>query len=149
MAMTKYERLVNGEEKPSEEEIRKTIGKKALQYWEEMKGFLYENYDFPPELTFYGKKYGWTIRYRKSGKTLCSLFPEKGSFTVLLTLGAKEIERGKEQISNLSAPIKEIFDKSPLLHDGKWLWIRVEDRDCVKAIKVLLTVKHKPKWVKR
>ena len=57
-----------------------------------MRQYVENNYDFTPELLFSGKKYGWTIRYRKSGKTLCSLLPEKGAFTVLVVLGGKEVD---------------------------------------------------------
>ena len=32
----------------------------------------------------------------KSGKTLCALFPEKNSFTVLIVLGKKEVEKLKK-----------------------------------------------------
>ncbi len=38
-------------------------------------------------------KYIGTLRYRKSGKTLCSFFPEKDAFTVLIVLGKKEVEK--------------------------------------------------------
>ena len=33
--------------------------------------------DHGPELDFGGRKYGWALRYRKSGKTLVTLYPER------------------------------------------------------------------------
>ncbi|MDH5185680.1 MAG: DUF3788 domain-containing protein [candidate division WOR-3 bacterium] len=144
MAMVKYERLLNGDENPTERKIKGTIGKRVLPYWQELGKFLGENYDFNPEMKFYGKKYGWTIQYRKSGKTLCSLFPEKDSFTVLVTLGGKEIEKGEEIINNLSPPVKKIFDTARLLFDGKWLWIRVTKKRYVKDVKKLISIKRNP-----
>ena len=63
------------------------IGDHVATKWLEMENFLKTYYDFKPETVFCGNKYGGTVKYRKSGGTLCSLFPEKGSFTVLITLG--------------------------------------------------------------
>lgn len=82
--------MTDKEHKPTEEEIQAFIGKQASEAWRETKRFIEESYGIPPETLFYAKKYGWTVRYRKSGKTLCSLFPEKSGFMVLIVLGVKE-----------------------------------------------------------
>ena len=87
-----YQRILDEDIKPTEDKIAKIIGESS-NLWFEMRKYLEENYDFTPELVYYGKKYGWTLRYRKSGKTLCSLFPEKDAFTVLIVLGKKEVEK--------------------------------------------------------
>ena len=82
-----FERLKDTTNEPTEEITINFIGKQASKTWIYLRQFIEENYDFKPETVFYGNKYGWTVRYRKSGKTLCSLFPEKGAFTVLVVLG--------------------------------------------------------------
>jgi hypothetical protein len=88
-----FKRMLEKEHQPSEEEILNTIGQTAA--WINLRHYIEENYDFVPELVFYAKRYGWTIRYRKSGKTLCSLFPESGAFSVLVVLGKKEAEESQ------------------------------------------------------
>ena len=110
-----------------------------------MRKYLEENYDFAPELVYYGKKYGWTIRYRKSGKTLCSLFPEKDAFTVLVVLGMKEVEKTHSMIDKLNSEVRSIFENTEQLRDGRWLWIRVLTNDDIESIKLLLNTKRKPK----
>ncbi len=77
-----------------------------------MEDFLKTHYGFKPETVFYGNKYGWTVRYRKSGCTLCSLFPEKGSFTVLITLGKKESELVLSMKDVLSSRIFNLIQES-------------------------------------
>ena len=72
----------------------------------------------PPETLFYGKKYGRTVRYRKSGKTLCSLFPEKSGFTVLINLGGKEAEKALAIRDELSSKVNELLGAAKQLHDG-------------------------------
>ena len=139
-----YQRLLNKEEKPSKEEIVKTIGKNS-SLWLELHNYIEKNYDFTPELTFFTKKHGWTVRYRKSGKTLCYFFPEKGAFSVLLVLGKKESEKVDLNKNKLNANVKSVFETTEQLHDGRWLWIRALTKKDIKSIMLLLEAKRKPK----
>ncbi len=139
-----YQRMLEGDVRPTEDEIENTIGENSF-LWFEMRKYLEENYDFAPELVYYGKKYGWTIRYRKSGKTLCSLFPEKDAFTVLVVLGMKEVEKTQSMIGKLNSEVRSLFENTEQLRDGRWLWIRVLTKDDIESIKLLLNTKRKPK----
>ena len=142
-----FERLKDKTSEPTEEVVINFIGKQASKAWIELRQFLEENYDFKPETVFYGNKYGWLFRYRKSGKTLCSLFPEKGAFTVLIVFGKKEVEKAVSVSDDLSPRVREILLDTEQLHDGRWLWIRLLTIDDVEDIVKLLAVKRKPKKV--
>ncbi len=141
-------RLLNEDKKPRDKEILGAIGEKGFKAWNDIRKFIETYYDFSPELKFYGKKYGWTVQYRKSGKTLCSMFPEMGAFTVLLTLGKKEVEMAMKQLGGFNEEVKDKIIKTPQLHDGKWLWIRLSDMSNVDDIKKLIKLKRRPKAVK-
>ena len=136
--------MLDGDIRPTEDEMENTIGKNSF-LWYEMRKYLEVNYDFAPELIYYGKKYGWTIRYKKSGKTLCSLFPEKGAFTVLVVLGKKEVEKTYSMMERLNSEVRSIFENTDQLRDGRWLWIRVLTKDDIESIKLLLNAKRNPK----
>jgi len=86
--------MIDKAHKPTEEEMMEFIGEPAKGAWVEIRRFIEEHYDIMPETVFGGAKYGWEIRYRKSGKTLCSLTPEKGGVMVLIVLGKQESEKG-------------------------------------------------------
>ena len=137
-----FQRLLNKEKRPSKEEIVKTIGEKS-SLWLEIHEFVGKNYDFSTELVFFTKKYGWAIRYRKSGKTLGYFFPEDNAFSVLLVLGSKESEQVDLIKNKLEARVKSIFENTEQLHDGRWLWIRVLTKSDVESIKLLLQAKKK------
>jgi len=141
-----YERMLYKEHQPSEEEILNTIGQTAA--WINLRQYIEENYDFVPELVFYAKRYGWTIRYRKSGKTLCSLFPESGAFSVLVVLGKKEAEKALSMLDEFSPGVRAELEGTEQLHDGRWLWIRVLSVDIAHDIKELLRLKRKPSKAK-
>jgi hypothetical protein len=138
-------RMTDKAQKPTEEEIIDFIGRSAKEAWVEIKRFLEESYDSAPEPVFYGTRYGWNIRYRKSGKTLCSLFPEKGGFTVLVVLGKKESEKAILMRKELSTNIINLVESTKQLHDGRWLWIKWKKSEDTEDIKKLLQLKRKPK----
>jgi len=138
-------RMTDKVRKPTEEEIIGFIGEPAKEAWLEIRQFLEDRYDLVPETLFYGAKYGWTIRYRKGGKTLCSLFPEKGGFTVLIVLGRKESEKALLIRDELSSKIRKLLGDTEQLHDGRWLWIRLLTASDTDDVKKLLQIKRKPK----
>lgn len=140
-----FPRMLDKTCKPDSNEIISFIGDQLATKWLEMEEFLKTHYDFKPETVFYGNKYGWTVRYRKSGRTLCSLFPEKGSFTVLITLGKKESELVLSMKNALSSRIFNLIQESRQLRDGRWLWIRILKTNDITDIKKILAVKRKPK----
>ena len=139
-----HERLLNPECTPSEDQISEWIGSK-VNLWIDLKDYLATHYDHDSELDFGGKKYGWGIRYRKSGKTLVTLFPERGRFTVLVVLGKKEVEKTEKILDTLSAKIRRLFQETEQLHDGRWLWIQPSTKADIQSIKALLRNKRRPK----
>jgi len=140
-----FSRITDKARKPTEEEIVRFIGERAKEAWLEIRQFIEDHYDLVPETMFYGAKYGWTIRYRKGGKTLCSLFPEKGGFTVLIVLGRKESEKALSIRDGLSSKIRKLLGGTEQLHDGRWLWIRLLTTSDADDVKKLLQIKRKPK----
>jgi hypothetical protein len=98
-----------------------------------------------PETIFGGAKYGLEIRYRRSGKTLCSLTPEKGAFAVLIVLGKEDSEKALSMQDELSRKIHRLIENTKQLHDGRRLWIRISTADDTNDVKKLLQIKRKPK----
>ena len=140
-----FRRMTNKTRKPTAEEMVSFIGEQAKEAWLEIKQFIKDRYDLVPETIFYGTKYGWTIRYRKGDKTICSLFPEKGGFTVLIVLGKKESEKALLIRNELSTKIHKLLGNTEQLHDGRWLWIRLLTTSDTDDVKKLLQIKRKPK----
>lgn len=139
-----YERLLNKEVVPSENDIKKYIGQK-INLWNKTHQYVKNNYDYEPELIFWTKKYGWTVRYKRKGKNLCYFFPENGSFSILIVLGKKESEKVELQKDILNDNVRNVFTKTEQLRDGKWMWIRILDNTDVNSFIILLNAKKKPK----
>jgi hypothetical protein len=137
--------MIDGSHKPSDEEIAGFIGGKPGEAWLEIRNFIRDHYDIEPERIFGGAKHGWEIRYRKGGRTFCSITPEKGAVRVLIVLGREEAEKALAIKSELGSRTNEIIDGARQLHDGRWLWLRPSETSDVEDIKKLLQIKRKPK----
>ena len=142
---TRYQRLLDEGIDPTESLFEESIGKQCVKLWSQLREFLDQHYDFAPELHFIGKKYGWGYKYRRSKKTLCVLFPETGAFTVLITLGKREVEQVKDNFNTFSPETQKVFDNTRQFHDGKWIYRRVLDKDDLKDVIEFIKIKKKPK----
>jgi hypothetical protein len=140
-------RLLDRDHKPGKEDIYQAIGDDAKKAWDSIQEFLAKYYKIEPETVFYGKNHGWNMRYRKSGRTLCSLFPEKGSFSVLIVFGKKEVEKATGILNEFSANIQDIILNTEQLHDGRWLSIRVYKKEENEDIKKLIKIKKRPEKI--
>ena len=137
-------RMMDGTHAPTEQEIIEFIGDPAKNAWMKLRQFLDEHYDIPPEMIF-GKKHGWDIRYRRSGKTLITLTPEKGAVRILIVLGKKESEKALSMKNELNPKMYNLIENTKQLHDGRWLWIRLLQTSDAKDVEKLLPLKRRPK----
>jgi len=141
-----YQRMLDKTQKPSETDIIKFISDtNAISTWKQLQEYMNTHYDLLTETIYYGDKYGWVKRYRKSGSTVISLFPGKDSFTLLIVYGKKEIDKFTAQEKEFIPAIVEIFRNTKKLHDGKWLWIRVTKPTYLESLKKIIAIKRKPK----
>jgi hypothetical protein len=136
--------MMDGTHAPIEREIEDFIGEPARGAWVNLTRFLKENYDIEPEMIF-DKKHGWDVRYRKSGKTLITLTPEKGAVRILIVLGREESEKALSMRNELSPKMYDLIESTKQLHDGRWLWIRLFQTKDAEDIEKLLPIKRKPK----
>jgi len=112
--------------------------------WRELRAFLQDNYTFEPELHFGGKNYGWSYRHRRSGKTLCTLYPETGAFTVLVVMGKREIQEFEAASLSFNQGTRDAFARATLYPEGKWLYRRVLNASDLAGAKSLIAIKKRP-----
>jgi hypothetical protein len=141
----KYQRMLESSVRPTEREIATTLGIRVTKLWKELRTFLKVNFDYTPELTFYGRTYGWCYRYRRKGKTLCVLFPESKAFSVLVVFGKKEITEFSDEKSSFNKDTQYVFKNAYTYHDGKWMYKRVLNKSDLNDVKSLIAIKRKPK----
>lgn len=126
---------------PAPEEIASALGEKG-SLWADLIEFIAQTYQMEGPISYGGKNYGWNLWYRKSGKSLASLYPQQNAFVVQIVLGNAQVEAALQL--SLSEQVGKLLRETPQLHDGRWLFIPVSSQRDVDDIKQLLLVKKKP-----
>lgn len=143
-----HERLIDKNTQPSDEDMMTVITAPLAEGWTALRRFLVETYEIEPFLQFGGPRYGWNLPYRKGSRPLCELYPEQGSFTVLVILGKKELEQALERLESFGETVQKALVESPRFHDGCWMYIRLANPETVQQdvqdIEQLILIKKKP-----
>jgi len=137
-----YERFLDRNVQPDQAMISTQIGDMVLSVWNDVTDLLKR--DFPgcqSKMIYYSRQHGWGIRYRHEATLLCTLFPERGAFTALVTLDPQEETAALEKVNFFNARIREILNQFSTLPQGRWLWIRIEDHTDFVGLKLLLDLK--------
>lgn len=72
---------------------------------------------------------GWNMKFRKAGRSLCTVYVREGFFTVLVVIGEKERTEVENIMPQFPQRLREIYLKTPSGNGQKWLMIDVEDED--------------------
>ncbi|KAF5089122.1 DUF3788 domain-containing protein [Methanobacterium aggregans] len=123
---------------PSEDEIFEAL-LSVKPLWDDLREFIEDNYKISGELKFYGKNFGWALRYRKSGRVLVSMYPGSGEFIVQIILNGKEVEKAME-LDLEPDTMKVIVDTEPI-HEGKWIYINVTSETDLSDVEDLISVR--------
>lgn len=71
---------------------------------------------------------GWNIKYKKAGKTLCTIYPKENYFTVMVVVGAKEKASAEKILPECTAELQSIYARTREGNGQRWLMIDLEDR---------------------
>lgn len=74
-------------------------------------------------------EYGWNVKLKKSGKSLCTIYPREGYFTVLVVIGEKEREAAETLLQECTPELRDIYDQTKPGNGQKWLMIDLEDKE--------------------
>jgi hypothetical protein len=135
--------MTGQEKEPDAKALSTWLGKRAYKRWMRLVHFIDITYPgvFAPEWLFYGEKYGWALRYKKS-KSFCTLIPERDRFFVQIVFGKEEREKAQKVLHELSPAVCAAYKKAKTYHDGKWLCAAVEQDEVLNDIEKFLAVKR-------
>jgi hypothetical protein len=137
-----HERFLDREQQPDQTLIRKTIGREVMPVWDDIIGFLDQQFpEYETEMVYYNTQQGWALRYRKEAQQLVMLFPERGAFTALVTLTPEEDALALEKINYFNARFRGLLNCPSTLPQGRWLWVRIEDHTDFVGLRWLLELK--------
>jgi hypothetical protein len=127
---------------PSLEEIRLALGSR-YSLWERLTQFIDTNYQIAGEWSTWGPaKSGWGLRYKRKGKALVALYPQKEGIIAQVVLGKTQAEQALSL--KLGEKVSKMLREAPQLRDGRWLSIPVLTEDDTEDVEQLLLVKMRP-----
>lgn len=126
------------------EQLRELVGEGCLRLYEQLDAFIEESYAAERAWSRSGKYGEACLRYRKGGKTLCTLYFRRGEIGVWIILGGAERTRFTARAEDFSEAVREKYRTTETYHDGKWLMFDVSDDGLLEQFKGLLLIKRKP-----
>ena len=84
---------------------------------------------------------GWNIKFKKAGKTLCTVYPRENYFTVMIVAGVKEKVLVEAILPECTAELSDIYHQTQEGNGQRWLMIDLEDKgdlynDVLRLIKI-------------
>jgi len=138
-----YERMLDKQRIPTEDEINNYIGKKSVECIALIKGSLEKCMPISMGLKFpFGNNYGWGYKVSNKSKHLFYIFFEKGSITVTIQISKIKTEKELEKYSQLSEEGKKYWDgRYPCGDGGGWVHYRIINKKQLRDIGLFLSIK--------
>lgn len=140
----RWSELFNDEQEPSANQIKAFV---ETPLWDDLTQYLQQTYAVKPKL-FYShctmdKDFwkGWNIKYKKSGKALCTLYPKQGYFITLIPVGKKEIVEADLLILTCSEYLQNLYYETKTGANGKSLAVAVTTARILQDVKNLIALR--------
>lgn len=91
-----------------------------------------------------GKKWTYEYKYRRGGKTLCSLYARKNCIGFMIIFGKKERMKYDDIRATLSDSVRRKYDEAQTYYDGKWIMFEPTDTSEFDDYIKMLAIKRKP-----
>lgn len=130
---------------PSKDGLAAILGKKATAAWVELTSYVESRYPGFSQLWGGVNKAGLIeLKYRRSGKTLCSFYVREKRFGFMVIFGKAEQAAFEAERDGFSPETVGVFDAARAYHDGKWLMFEIHDKKPLPEMRRLLAMKKKP-----
>ncbi len=111
--------------------------------WEKVRGEMENGFRVAPRLEYSactGQK-GWNIKYKKSSRSLCTLYPMAGHFIALVVIGSREEAYIPAVLPVLSECTQALYNRTPFSLGGRWLMIHVKDEQTLNDLLSLVKLR--------
>jgi len=111
--------------------------------WDELSSYIMETYDVIPSFEYSGCSWpGWNAKFKKAGRSLCTIYPFEGYIWVLVVIGKREKERFEEEMPLMSEYLQTLYLETPEGMGQKWLQIELEDVGEIDDVKRCIAIRR-------
>ena len=143
-----WNELFGSEQQPSENQIVEFVD---TNLWVDFENHLQQTYNVSPKM-FYsccsmdnGFWKGWNIKYKKSSKSLCTIYPKQSYFVVLVNISEKEAAEADLLIPLCDKYTQELYKQTKSGKNGKALAISVTNTNILCDVKELVALRARVK----
>ncbi|MCI8466205.1 MAG: DUF3788 domain-containing protein [Lachnospiraceae bacterium] len=135
-----WKTLYTKENTPSLEQFMEYI---ENPLWIEFHDWIQSVYEVAPRMEYSrcSMQPGWNIKYKKGGKSLCTLYPMEGYFITLVVIGNKELTEAEFLMPSCSTYVQEIFRDTETGNGQKWMMIEVRDKAVMEDVFKLINLR--------
>ena len=140
-----WNEVYDREHEPSEAQIKEYVN---TPLFDDLDGHLRQVYKVKPKLAYSncgmdgGLWKGWNVKYQKSGKSLCTLYPKQDYLLLLVPIGAREMTEAELLILSCTEYTQELFKRSGGA-DYKSMAFEVREESVLNDVKSLVELRVK------
>lgn len=145
--MIERDLILDGSHAPTYDEILGYIDGYGKGLWQDINSFIRERYKVSHNISYSkcSAKPGWNVKYQKSGKSICTLYPEKEGFVVLVVVLMDIIPLLEALAGEFETEVMEVIKSAKPFNGTKWLMISVNSDKVLNNIKHILLLKSDKK----
>lgn len=134
--------LYSKEKSPSMEQVTEYINNSL---WTDFNNRIQSTYRTRPRMEYSrcSMQTGWNIKYKKGGKSLCTLYPMQGYFIALVVVGSRELTEAEFLMPQCSDYVQTVFKNTKTGNGQKWLMLDVRDREIMDDVFRLINLRKR------
>ena len=129
---------------PDSKDMADLIGQPLFEVWTRLCAAIDEKYDMERLWNKGGKAWTYEYKYRRGGKTLCTLYAGENRMGFMVIFGKDERAKFEAHKENYAREIRRVYDAAPTYRDGKWVMFEPVDTSLFDDFLKLLRIKRKP-----
>ncbi len=87
-------------------------------------------------------QYGWNMKYKKAGRTLCTIYPMDGYFIALIVMGNREMIETELMLPFFTEYFQKLYRETKTGMNQKWLMISVTDDTILEDVKQCIAIRR-------
>ena len=128
---------------PTHAEMTTLLGEELCNVWEELCKTIEKAYDMDQLWDNDYREWIYDYKYRRGGKTLCTLYAKEQDVGVQIIFGKDERAKVEAIRGEQSEEVWQTYEDARTYHDGKWVMFHPTDTAMFEDFMKLLRLKRR------
>lgn len=111
--------------------------------WGEFHAFMEANCPAAPKFEYSActMQTGWNIKYKKSGKNVCTIYPMEGYLICMILIGGDGAAEAEARLEEFTPYVRELYRKTRLFNGSRWLFMEVRSREVLRDLEEFVYIR--------